>query len=274
MTTPPTTAPRPRLTRTQRRRVSLWSQYALFAVVVILLVVVTDWTTIRREFFDLEVAARMFPDVLVVALVNTVIYTALGFSFGLVLGLLIALMRLSSVAPYRWFANVFIETFRGLPALLVLFFIAYGISYALGRELPGAPYSSIAIGLGLVGGAYMAETFRAGIQAVPKGQVEAARSLGMSYGRAMVSVVIPQAVRIVIPPLTNELVLLTKDSSLVYVLGAQAEERELTKYGRDTLIELASPTALIVAGGCYLIITLPLSALVRRLEARNAKARG
>ena len=75
------------------------------------------------------------------------------------------------------------------------------------------------LALGLVGAAYMAETIRAGIQAVPKGQMEAARSLGMPQGRAMISIVIPQAFRIILPPLTNELILLTKDSSLVYVLG-------------------------------------------------------
>ena len=75
------------------------------------------------------------------------------------------------------------------------------------------------LALGLVAAAYMAETIRAGIQAVPKGQMEAARSLGMSHGRAMVSIIIPQAFRIVLPPLTNELILLIKDSSLVYLLG-------------------------------------------------------
>ena len=91
------------------------------------------------------------------------------------------------------------------------------------------------LALGLVGGAYMAETIRAGIQAVPKGQTEAARSLGMSQTWAMVSIVIPQAFRIILPPLTNELILLTKDSSLVYLLGLSAASAELTKFGRDAL---------------------------------------
>ena len=91
----------------------------------------------------------------------------------------------------------------------------------------------MALALGLVGAAYMAETIRAGIQAVPKGQMEAARSLGMSHARAMISMVIPQAFRIILPPLTNELVLLFKDSSLRLVLGVTLDERELTKFGRD-----------------------------------------
>ncbi|MGH8868906.1 MAG: amino acid ABC transporter permease [Actinomycetes bacterium] len=262
-----------RLTRTRRRQVSLGVQYALFALVVLALLLLTDWGAISENLVNLEIARQLFPEVLTTALKNTAVYTLLGFSCGLVLGLVIALMRLSRVAPYRWFANTFIEIFRGLPALLVLFIIAYGVPFALGAQFPGGVVGSITVGLGLVGGAYMAETIRAGIQAVPKGQMEAARSLGMSHTRAMISIVIPQAFRIVVPPLTNELILLTKDSSLIYVLGLQGSQKDLTKFGRDALDQFANPTPLVVAGLCYLIITLPLSALVRRLEARNAKAR-
>ena len=115
-------------------------------------------------------------------------------------------------------------------------FIALGVGVPLAfpeREIPGGNLGTVTLALGLVGGAYMAETIRAGIQAVPKGQMEAARSLGMSHSRAMVSIVIPQAFRIILPPLTNELILLTKDSSLVYILGLSLEEYELTKFGRD-----------------------------------------
>ena len=131
----------------------------------------------------------------------------------------------------------------------------------------------VTIALGLVGAAYMAETIRAGIQAVPKGQMEAARTLGMSSSRAMISIVIPQAFRIILPPLTNELILLTKDSSLVYVLGLSISEYELTKFGRDLAGTEANNTPIVVAGLTYLVLTIPLGYLVRRLEARNAKAR-
>ena len=102
--------------------------------------------------------------------------------------------------------------------------------------MPGR-YGAAGLALAIVAAAYMAETIRAGIQAVPKGQTEAARSLGMSSTRPMVSIVIPQAFRIIIPPLTNELVLLLKDSSLVYVLGTTAETIELAKYGRDAVVQ-------------------------------------
>jgi polar amino acid transport system permease protein len=124
-----------------------------------------------------------------------------------------------------------------------------------------------------VGGAYMAETIRAGIQAVPKGQMEAARSLGMSHSRAMISIVIPQAFRIILPPLTNELILLTKDSSLVYLLGYTSSTIELTSFGRQVLNQEKSMTPLVVISLCYLLITVPLSVVVRRMEARAERAR-
>jgi polar amino acid transport system permease protein len=119
----------------------------------------------------------------------------------------------------------------------------------------------------------MAETIRAGIEAVPRGQMEAARSLGMSHTRAMVSIVIPQAFRIVLPPLTNELIMLTKDSSLVYLLGVTPADRELAKLGRDALNQYVSMTPILAVGLAYLIITVPLGYVVRRLEAQQARAR-
>jgi ABC-type arginine transport system permease subunit len=143
----------------------------------------------------------------------------------------------------------------------------------LNADVPGGVTGTITVALGLVAAAYIAETIRAGIQAVPKGQMEAARSLGMSNARAMISIVIPQAFRIVLPPLTNELILLTKDSSLVYLLGVTLQTRELAKFGRDALNQYVSMTPILVAGLCYLIITVPLGYLVRRLEARQARAR-
>ncbi|AEN08515.1 MULTISPECIES: amino acid ABC transporter permease [unclassified Streptomyces] len=263
-----------RLSRRQWRRVSRVVQYVLFFAVVALLVALADWKQLGNQFAQTDLVARLFPDIITTALVNTVVYTASGFLFGLVLGLVVALMRLSSVAPYRWAAGVYIEIFRGLPALLIFIFVGVAVPLAFpGTEIPGGTYGKVALGLGLVAAAYMAETFRAGIQAVPKGQMEAARSLGFSHARAMVSVVIPQALRVVVPPLTNELVLLFKDSSLVLFLGVTLQERELTKFGRDLASQTANSTPILVAGLCYLLVTIPLSFVVRRLEARAARAR-
>ncbi|WP_435849800.1 amino acid ABC transporter permease [Streptomyces pristinaespiralis] len=263
-----------RLTRRQRRRVSQGIQYAIFVAALVVVGLLADWDRLQNQFAQKDLASELFPAIITTALRNTVVYTVSGFVFGLVLGLIIALMRLSSVAPYRWLAGVYIEIFRGLPALLIFIFVGVAVPLAFpGTEIPGGTYGKVALGLGLVAAAYMAETIRAGIQAVPKGQMEAARSLGFSHARAMVSVIIPQAFRIVIPPLTNELVLLFKDSSLVLFLGVTLEERELTKFGRDLASQTANSTPILVAGLCYLLVTVPLSFVVRRLEARADKAR-
>ncbi|CAM06443.1 amino acid ABC transporter permease [Saccharopolyspora erythraea] len=252
--------------RRQRARLNRGIQYAVLVVAVVLAAVLADWGSIVRAFFNVEVAVAQFPAVITTALVNTVVYTVLGFGFGLALGIVLALMKLSPVGPYRWIATAYIELFRGLPALLV--FIALGFGVPIAFQMRFDIYSTVMLALGLVGAAYMAETIRAGVQAVPRGQVEAARSLGMSPTRTMLTVVMPQAFRIILPPLTNELILLTKDSSLVYLLGLASNEYELAKFGRNALNEYASLTPLLVAGLCYLIITIPLSRVSNVLERK------
>jgi polar amino acid transport system permease protein len=261
------------MTRRQRARAIRVAQYLILLTAAGAFAALADWGRIGDAFFDVDVIRELFPEVITVALKNTVLYTLCAFAFGLLLGLVIALMRLSPVTAYRALATVYIEFFRGVPALLVLIGFGYGIPIALNTELPGGILGTITVALGLVAAAYMAETFRAGIQAVPRGQMEAARSLGMSHARAMVSIVIPQAFRIILPPLTNELILLTKDSSLVYLLGVTLPTRELAKFGRDSLNQYVSMTPILIAGLAYLLITVPLGYVVRRLEAQQAKAR-
>ncbi|MCF2539473.1 amino acid ABC transporter permease [Streptomyces nigra] len=261
------------LTRRQRRSLSRGVQYVVFVAAVIAFAVAADWDRLKNQFAQGSIAREMFPEVITLALKNTVLYTVSGFVVGLVLGMVIALMRLSSVGPYRWVAGVYIEIFRGLPALLIFIFIGVAVPLAFpGTEIPGGTYGKVALALGLVAAAYMAETIRAGIQAVPKGQMEAARSLGFSPARAMISIIIPQAFRIILPPLTNELVLLFKDSSLVLFLGVTLEERELSKFGRDLASQTANSTPILVAGLCYLLITIPLGFVVRRMEAKAQEA--
>ncbi|MEU4832108.1 amino acid ABC transporter permease [Streptosporangium sp. NPDC023615] len=273
---PPVATPRGGggLSPRKRRRIILGVQYAIVLVILGLIIATVDWATIREHFLDVEAARQMLPMLFTVALKNTIIYTLSAYVIGFVLGLVLALMRMSSAAPYRWAALIYVEIFRGLPALLVLLLIGFGIPIAFqGLQFPGDVYGKVAVGLGMVAAAYMAETFRAGLQAVPRGQMEAARTLGMSHTRAMVSVVIPQALRLVIPPLTNELILLFKDSSLVSALGITAATIELTKLGSDAAINSADATPFVVAGLTYLIITVPLGIVVRRLEARQTRGR-
>lgn len=255
------------LSRRQRRSAFRGAQYVLLLVIVVVLAFLANWGQIGRAFFDLDVAAKQFPEVITVALKNTIIFTALGFALGLGLGLVLALMRLSSVGPYRWFARAYIEFFRGLPALLI--FLAVGVGVPIAFPDTHLPRNiSIMIALGIVSSAYMAETIRAGIQAVPRGQVEAARSLGMSPTRSMITIVIPQAFRIVLPPLANELIMLTKDSSLAFLLGTTPAQQELAQFSRQALLEAKGLTPIVVAGLCYLVITIPLSILQQRLEKK------
>ncbi|MGH3728297.1 MAG: amino acid ABC transporter permease [Micromonosporaceae bacterium] len=247
--------------------------YLAFAILVIVAIFAADWGQIASVFFRGDLIRESVTTGIGWALWYTVIYTVGAFVFGLVAGTVLALMRLSPVGPYRWLASAYIEFFRGLPAIVV--FIAFSLlPLAIpGMSIPYDPYGTVWLALGLVAAAYMAETIRAGIQAVPKGQVEAARSLGMPAMLATRKIVLPQAFRIVLPPLTNELILLVKDSSLVFVIGIPVSNFELTSFGRDLANSTANLTPLVAAGFAYLIITLPLSVLVRRMEQSAAKAR-
>lgn len=260
------------LTRRQRARLGRTLAIALPAAVAAFVAVTADWGHIQDAFFQPDVAADLFPRIVTVGVKNTLIITNIAFAGGLAIGLVLALMRLSSIRPYRWIAAAYIEVFRGIPALVTLILVGFAVPIAVGYRIPGR-YGAAGAGLAIVAGAYMAETIRAGIQAVPKGQTEAARSLGMTPFRALVSIVIPQAFRIVIPPLTNELVLLLKDSSLVYVLGTTAETIELSKLGRDAVSKSFNGTPITVVAVLYLLITLPLTQIASRLERRGARSR-
>lgn len=269
-----------RLRPTQRRLLVQVAGWVVGVVLVIATVALVDWERVSDKYLDLDIARDQLPDVVTVAAKNTVLYTALSFALGLVFGLVSALARRSSVALLRAYARVYVELFRGLPALLTIIFIGYALPIALGVRIPRIELGSFAtlegsgvLALGLVAGAYMSETIRAGLQAVPRGQVEAARSLGMSATQATLTVVIPQAFRIVIPPLANELILLLKDTALLSVLGTTIDSKELTKFGRDGVSGDFNMTPLVVVGVLYVLITIPLTQLIARLERRQQRAR-
>jgi polar amino acid transport system permease protein len=226
----------------------------------------------QSAFFNPAIFLRQFPEVITVGARNTLIFTLVGYIGGMAFGLVLALMRLSDARPFRWFASIYIDIFRGLPMLLTILILGLGIPIALG-PFPGGRTAAGMTALGVVASAYLAEIIRAGIEAVPKGQMEAARSLGMSQGLAMATIVVPQAFRIIIPPLTNEFILLLKDSSLLAVLGVARPDRELTKFARDAVITSANATPFIAAGLAYLAITIPATRAVGVLEARTRRAR-
>lgn len=263
------------LRRTTKKKLYRYTVYAVLIAVAIWLAVSTDWARIAELFLNPEVAMEMFPGIITTALVNTLWFTAVAFVGGLLLGVLLALMKLSSIGPFRWIATVWIELFRGLPAILTIFAIAFILPIALGvpGTKLGGPVVLGLIGLVLVASAYMAETIRAGIQAVPKGQSEAARSLGMSPAKTTFWIVVPQGFRIIIPPLTNEFVLLLKDTSLLFVAGSFIWSKELTNFARDASTQNANGTPLIMAAILYLIVTIPLTRFSAWLERRMAKQR-
>lgn len=267
-----TASARKRRSPRQRAQRIRWVNYTVLAIGVVALILFVDGRQLQQVFFRPDmIAITVGPDLLN-ALKNTILYTLGAFAFGLILGTVLALMKLSQIGPYRWIATIYTEFFRGVPAIIVLLGFSLLPLAIPGLQIPLEPYGAVWTALGLVAAAYMSETIRAGIQAVPKGQTEAARSLGMPSGMATRKIVLPQAFRIVTPPLTNELVSLTKDSSLVYVLGLTAEAFDLTKYGRDLTNTYSNMTPLVIAGLTYLVITLPLTFLVRRMEAKQRKA--
>lgn len=246
--------------------------YAVLVLAVVGVVAAADWEAIKANFLDAETWKSLFPDIIVVAAKNTVVYTIIAFIGGITLAFVLALMKLSPVSPYRWIATAYIEFFRGLPALVVIIFMALGVPLAFQWQPPGGTVGAGLVALIMVSSAYMAETLRAGIQAVPKGQREAAQSLGMNSLWTMVSITLPQAVRIVIPPLTNEFILLLKDTSLLSIVGFTATQVELTAFGENALTTAANPSPLLAIALVYLVITLPLTQLVAHMERRQKKA--
>ena len=264
------------MTRRARQRLLTTALYAVFVLIVVAVALVADWEAIRRNFFLAEGFTGNWRTMLLVGARNTILYTIVAFVGGFVLAVFLVLMKLAPVAPFRWLATAYIELFRGLPALVVIIFMALGVPIAFGWRPPGGPVGAGLVALMMVAGAYMAETLRAGIEAVPKGQTEAARSLGMNGSWTMASIVMPQALRIVVPPLTNELVILLKDTSLLFVVGLAASQRELTTLSRDFMSSgpsAGTATSLAFAALLYLAITLPLTRLVAWMETRQKRSR-
>ena len=239
-------------------------------IFLILLVVLADLDNLRETMFRPDLIKDQFPKIITQAAKNTLIFTISGFAGGSVLGLMLALMKLSNFSFYRIISSVYIDVIRGLPAILILIFIAYGLPIAFGVRIPG-DYSKGILALSIVSSAYIAEVIRSGIQAIPSGQREAAEALGMSRIMIYYKIILPQAFRIMIPPMTNEIVLLLKDTALISVIGVTTNTKELTRFGRDGVMSDANTTPLVVAGFIYLALTIPLTRLAGILEKRLAK---
>ncbi len=193
---------------------------------------------------------------------RTITLTLVAVFFGLILGLILALARLSKVGFFNYFAKFYIWLFRGTPLLLQIFFIYYALPTFTPIGIPQYPAAFIALSLN--SGAYLAEIIRAAIQSIDKGQMEASKALGMSYGQAMKRIVIPQSYRRLIPPVGNEIIALLKDSSLVSVIA-------ITELMRTTTI-MANSSGLAIyylpSAVLYLTITSLFTFVFAKLEKR------
>ena len=183
--------------------------------------------------------------------------------FALIFGLVVALLRISRWRILRFPAILYIEVFRGTPALVQLFVIYFGLP-DIGFE--PSPFQAAIVGLGLNGAAYLSEVYRAGIESIHRGQLEAALSLGMTPARALQYIILPQAIRTMLPPITNFAIVLLKDTSIVFVVGVV----EVMALARNLVTEtLQSAAVYLIAGTLYLCVTLPMARLAARLERQR-----
>jgi len=213
-----------------------------------------------ETFFNTDVIVSSFP-LLLSGLRVTLSLGAVSIVAGLTLGLFLALVRLYAIRPASIAAKIYIDVFRSIPLLVLLFVVYYGLPF-VGIRM--SSFMSAATSLTLVSGAYTTEIFRAGIEAISRGQFEASQALGLSYRHMMADVILPQAIRIVIPPLTNNSINVIKDTALASVVAMP----DLLKQATQAQLLEANPTPLIVAALMYIALLWPLVLMVGRLEKR------
>ncbi|MCX4390907.1 amino acid ABC transporter permease [Micromonospora peucetia] len=225
-------------------------------------------STLWETFFDWDSMREALPEMLTVGLPNTLILAISAALLGSVLGMALAVAGISRTRWLRWPARVYTDVFRGLPAAATILLIGVGLA-PLGMQVWGPnPYPLGILALSLIAAAYIGEIFRSGIQSVEATQLEGARALGLSWGEAMRLVIVPQGIRRVLPAWVNQLIALIKDSSLVYFLGLLASQRELFRIGQDYAANTGNQSALLLAGLCYLVLTVPLTHVVNWIDRR------
>lgn len=193
----------------------------------------------------------------------TILISLIGVALGSILGAFVALMKLSKIKIISWIASIYIEILRGTPMLVQVFIVFFGITAALGLDISALVCGTIAIVIN--SSAYIAEIIRAGINAVDKGQMEAARSLGLNYRQTMKSVIMPQAIKNILPALGNEFVTLIKESSIVSTIGVGE-----IMFNAQVVqgISFDPFTPLIVAAALYFVLTFVLTRIMNMIEGR------
>lgn len=264
--------------RKPRREIPYWLVAAILLAVLFLWLIAAD-----RDYRIIFGALRQ-------GVAVTLWVTVVAFALAAALGLLVALGRMSRRRIWREAATFYVEIVRGIPVLVLLFYVAFvgapqfvaGWNWAFGRLIEGGLFPGLSVrdfdmtwravaALAVSYSAYLAEIFRAGIEAVPRGQVEAAESLGLTRRQVFRLVVLPQAVRTVLPPLGNDFVAMIKDSALVSALGVQDVTQLGKVYSASTFLFFETYN---VVAYLYLVLTLSLSLLVRGLERRLKRQEG
>jgi polar amino acid transport system permease protein len=226
-----------------------------------------------QQYFDFDIIGDNFSYVLK-GFGQTLELSIISGILALIWGLILSLLRQTpgrAAAPLRFFTIAYIDVFRGVPLLLTILLISGSLPFVFTGSLDfigiprwfgkSDPFWYGVIAITLTYGAFLAEVYRAGIEAVPGGQMEAARSLGMNHRQAMRHVIVPQAVRKVIPPLLNDFIALMKDTSLVGVIGMV----EVVEAGRTVQAETFNSSALTLGAVLFVIVTIPLARVVDRL---------
>jgi polar amino acid transport system permease protein len=246
--------------------VSIVSTVLVVAVVGAIIVNLPTWPRVQEAFLDAEVAARTWPKIFAAFGRNVLLFLT-AEALVLVLGLVVAVMRSLKgpvFTPFRGFAIIYVDVFRGLPGILVVYVLGLGLP-ALG--LPRNEFFWGLLALVLIYSAYVSEVYRAGIESVHPSQDAAARSLGLSQWSSMRYVVIPQAIRRIIPPLLNDFIGLTKDTALVSLIG-------VIEAFRRAQIEQAAAfnfTPIVITALLFLVLTVPMSRFVDWLVERDRR---
>lgn len=212
--------------------------------------------------FDFDLVVKSFPLLLVGAGV-TVQITAVSVSVGMLIGMLVGIARLSKTWIIKVLAAIYVDFIRGTPLLVQIFLIYFALPIVLGTRID--PFIAAITACSINSGAYVAEIFRGGIQSIDIGQMEAGRSLGLTWGQTMQHIILPQAFKRIIPPLGNEFIAMMKDSSLVSVIGFE----ELTRRGQLIIARTYGSFEIwLSVAFIYLIMTFTISRLVDYLERR------
>lgn len=204
-------------------------------------------------------------DIYMEGFINTIYSSLIALIGSFVLGMVIAICRISSINPLRWAGTMYVEFIRNIPLLLVVYLFYLGLPL-MGIRLDG--FVSGTVGLTVYTAAFIAEAIRAGIMSVPKGQMEAAQSSGLTYVQSMRYIILPQAMKIVIPPLSNQFINLVKNTSVLSVIAGL----DLMYFGDQVASKTyATFDTYIFVAVFYLVLTLPLSYAALQLERRLAK---